>query len=301
MGAYKKVEIDYEDKIAKDYNAWYHQTPIQKYHARDFVKYIKKEMRKNDQVLDLGCGPASLWDELIKIKHIQLIGADVSPKMIQEARKFHPQGRFVVADSEKLLFKDEEFDVVICSSVLHHLPSPNKSLKEITRVLKPYGTLIGREPQTDPFLKGVSPWLTGAIMGLVHLMRRREHHSPPKEPPIHKHHKCYDIKEFSDFVEKNNLVIQDIKSKFPFSSNFADMRSRLGSRMILKVDKTLKNHKGNQFFYKAIKYGYGRKEIIFNVYQYLRILEKESNKSSIKLAKILVWLALGLDLALPKK
>ncbi len=301
MKNYKKAEIDYENKMAQHYDRWYHSAPIQQYHGRDFVDYFKREIRIGDKVLDLGCGPASLWPYLKKIRGITLIGADISPAMIREAKKRFPFDKFVVADSEKLSFKDEEFDVVICSSVLHHLPTPNKSLMEIARVLKPYGTLIGREPQQDTFLRDANSHLTGAIMDLVHLVRRRERNTPPKEPSIHQYHKCFDIKEFSVFVENNNLIIQDIKSKYPFSSNFTDMRSRAGAKMILQVDKKLKNHKGNQFFYKAVKYGFGRKEVILNINEYLKTLEKESNKNQVKLAKIVVWLALGLDLILPKK
>ena len=124
MEDYKKKEIKYEKNIAKDYNQFYYSNPIQKYQIKDFVRYVRKSIQRGDKVLDLGCGPASLWRELTKIKEIKLIGADISSKMITEAKKLYPKGRFIVADSEKLPLADEEFDVVICSSIFHHLPGP---------------------------------------------------------------------------------------------------------------------------------------------------------------------------------
>jgi len=300
MKDYKKAEIEYEKKIAQDYNCWYHSTPIAKAHDHDFVNYLKKEIQKGDRVLDLGCGPASLWSYLTKIKGIELVGADISAAMIKEAKKLYPQGKFMVANAEKLPFKNEEFEVVICSSALHHLPSPQKAFKEIRRILKPYGKLIGREPQNDQFVKETSPSLSGAIMSLMHMIYRRQKTVIIKEPKIHQFHHAFDIRQFVDDLA-SYFVVHDIVSKFPFSSLFMRVSGLFLGRIILQTDKFLFYYKGDQFFYKAVKDGYDRTEVLANVNGYLRELEKSSQKPPLKFVKRLIWLSIILDLILPKK
>ncbi len=303
MENYKKSEIDYEKKIAKNYNKLYHSQPITKKYDLDFTNYVKKNVRKNDKVLDLGCGPASLWPELTKIKKIGLIGCDISPEMIKEARKYFPKNKFIVADSEKLPFKDEEFDMVICSSVLHHMPSPNKTFNEIKRILKPYGKVVGREPNDDHALDQVDPWITGAIASLSHLITRKEKFTTPKEPNVHKFHKNYKI---ADFI-KNDLghffVIKDVVSKYPFSYLFVRINNAFYGNIILKTDQFLDNYKGNQFFYLAIKDGYGKSEVLSYINTYLKKLQENSNskKVPLKFVKRLILLTAFFDLILPKK
>ncbi len=45
--------------------------------------------------------------------------------------------------------KDDQFDIVICSHILEHVPSPNQALKEIMRVLKAGGFAIIMVPLFD--------------------------------------------------------------------------------------------------------------------------------------------------------
>lgn len=301
MQDYKKAEIEFEDKIAKDYNHWYHNSPIAKFYDQDFVNYVKKNINNGDKVLDLGCAAASLWKFLTKIKGIELVGADVSPKMVNEAKKLFPQGKFVVSDSEKLPFNNEEFDIVICSSVLHHLPSPGQTFKEIRRVLKPYGKLIGREPQDDQFVKETDPWIAGAISSLMHLIMRKQRITDIKEPKIHEHHHAYKIKEFVVKDLSSFFVVKDIISKYPFSSLFNKIDKHFHGWIITKTDDFFEYYKGNQFFYLAIKDGYGKTEVLSYINIYLKKLEVTSKKPPLKFIKRLIWLTAIFDLILPKK
>ncbi len=90
-------------------------------------------------VVDLGCGTGDLLSDLQKISKVT-IGVDKSAKMLEEARK-----RFLRCEShidlrigeiEHLPLGDGEADIAIINMVLHHLPSPLSSLKEINRILK---------------------------------------------------------------------------------------------------------------------------------------------------------------------
>ncbi len=52
----------------------------------------------------------------------------------------------VKTDIRNMVFKDEEFDFVICNHVLEHIDDEQKAMKEILRVLKPGGKAILQVP-----------------------------------------------------------------------------------------------------------------------------------------------------------
>ena len=108
------------------------------------------ELKPGERVLDVGCGPGSLTIPAAKAvgKEGQVAGIDASPEMIGVAKgKAGKQGLeidFRVAPIEALPFEDGEFDVVLSSLMLHHLPDEVKvqGLGQVLRVLKPGGRLI---------------------------------------------------------------------------------------------------------------------------------------------------------------
>jgi ubiquinone/menaquinone biosynthesis C-methylase UbiE len=96
------------------------------------------------RVLELGCGPASLWKEnLGKVKTgCRLILTDFSPGMVHEAAQIDdPQQRFsfAAADAQTLPFPSASFDIVIANHMLYHVPDLDRALSEIRRVLRPDG------------------------------------------------------------------------------------------------------------------------------------------------------------------
>lgn len=109
-------------------------------------------------VLDIGCGPAVLTEELLK-KGCKVWNSDISPVMVDKARqrlrfiKGAENVRLNVGDIENLEFKDNFFDFVLCIGVLEYLTDDNKALNEIFRVLKPGGYAILSVPNmASPFV-----------------------------------------------------------------------------------------------------------------------------------------------------
>lgn len=91
------------------------------------------EKFKKGSVLDLGCGTG------FHLKHAN-IGLDISIEMLKRAKKQKP---LVLGDGEKLPFKSEIFDTVLCMlSTINLCKNPKKIAEEIKRVLKPNGILI---------------------------------------------------------------------------------------------------------------------------------------------------------------
>lgn len=122
-----------------------------------------------DSVLDVGCGTGSL---AIAAKAKagpdgEVHGIDAAPEMIEVARqKAGKKGLdvgFQVGLIEEMPFPDGQFDIVLNSFVLHHLPHDlkRKGFAEIRRVLKPGGRFLAAD------LAGRSDSLIGHLMSTL--------------------------------------------------------------------------------------------------------------------------------------
>jgi SAM-dependent methyltransferase len=75
----------------------------------------------------------------------RVVGIDVSPSFVAEARRRNPTLDGQVADVRELPFETATFDVVVSNSTLDHfetLADLDMSLRELARVLRPEGTLL---------------------------------------------------------------------------------------------------------------------------------------------------------------
>lgn len=103
-----------------------------------------KEAR-GKSVLDVGCGIG--W---ISMKYAEvganLVSFDVSSNSLRLARLQLANRRCkfqsLVANAEHMPFGDNQFDLVVCGGVLHHVPDMDAAIREIYRVLKPGGEAL---------------------------------------------------------------------------------------------------------------------------------------------------------------
>ena len=105
--------------------------------------FEKIDFSKVNRLLELGCGNGKLWQEnKIDLRNREIFLSDISEGMVEEVRnKLGSDFNCIVADAEKIPFKDAYFDSVIANHVLFYLNDLNQGLKEVSRVLKPNGVL----------------------------------------------------------------------------------------------------------------------------------------------------------------
>lgn len=115
------------------------QNPVQKFLINNFLAAFLKEAGKlNPQsILDVGCGEGFTLENLRKNKiGKELAGIDFSKHAIEIGNKMHPSLSLKYGTIYHLPFKDNSFDLVICSEVLEHLEHPEKALLELERVTR---------------------------------------------------------------------------------------------------------------------------------------------------------------------
>lgn len=106
-------------------------------------------LHTGDRVLDVGCGTGVLTCMAAEAVGPtgSVTGVDPSTRMLRQARKnaahMDANPEFKLDVIERLPFEAEQFDVVLSSMMLHHLPAELKQegLREVHRVLKPGGRL----------------------------------------------------------------------------------------------------------------------------------------------------------------
>ncbi|MCH7641600.1 class I SAM-dependent methyltransferase, partial [Patescibacteria group bacterium] len=101
---------------------------------------------KGGLFLDVGCGTGLILRHLPKGS----VGVDINPRSIERARVHAPKSKLIIADIEKLPFKDSTFSTIVCTDVLEHVLVPNKALGELYRILQPKGKIIGTVPGRSP-------------------------------------------------------------------------------------------------------------------------------------------------------
>jgi len=114
--------------------------------------------RGGDRLLEIGCGIGIFTGRVADGSGAGVIGVDVSPDLVAEARRRRPALRFEIADAHALPFPDAAFTGVFGSSVLHHLEL-DPALSEVRRVLAPGGRAVFAEPNLANPLVFAQKWI----------------------------------------------------------------------------------------------------------------------------------------------
>jgi SAM-dependent methyltransferase len=119
------------------------------------------DIRRGHLVLDLGCGEGRHTYEALR-RGAHVIGLDLDARVLPDVRAMcagmaiegeadpRQTAAFARGDATKLPFADGAFDRIIVSEVLEHIPSDERAMTEIARILKPGGLAAVSVPRWWP-------------------------------------------------------------------------------------------------------------------------------------------------------
>ena len=99
-------------------------------------------IKKNSEILDVGCGQGAFLEQIKEYKSIS--GIDSSENAVINL-KTKTKGDFRVSQANNLPFDDNSFDIVICFSIFHYFESiyySKQVINELIRVTKPLGQIL---------------------------------------------------------------------------------------------------------------------------------------------------------------
>jgi len=131
---------------------------IRRMNYTDFISLIKEENRppggkktiqeillnsfikKEDKVLEVGCTNGFTSLEIARILGCDVLGIDINKNSLLNAKKRVRKEKvhFQYGDACKIPFRDESFDLVICSNATSFMGRKTEAIKEYIRVLKPW-------------------------------------------------------------------------------------------------------------------------------------------------------------------
>jgi ubiquinone/menaquinone biosynthesis C-methylase UbiE/uncharacterized protein YbaR (Trm112 family) len=154
----QQTHFDWYAQNSKQSYSEYEQTPF--WLAADRLAFDKwrKDIGSGKRLMDVGCAQGRSTFKLMDLD-ISIIGMDISKHLVRQALdryrrgKFTAKATFLVADASSLPLINNTVDFVLIYGVLHHLPDPQKTCREVARVLKPGGVYFGSENNQTIFRK----------------------------------------------------------------------------------------------------------------------------------------------------
>lgn len=124
------------------WNFWakrYNKLWVQRYSLRPTREYILSLFSENTiskKVLDLGCGPGELINELfVKNPNLDIVGLDFSEGMLNVSKENNPNSRHILMDVEDLHKLDEKFNIIISTHSFPYYKNPEKVIKDLHNIL----------------------------------------------------------------------------------------------------------------------------------------------------------------------
>ena len=232
----KKFSYDLQSKKVNNffYNNPWRYPETRKIAFLEKIEFIKKYLKKNSNILDVGCGGGSLSLELARSGH-KITGIDISEKSIKIAKhtaknalkkKFYNKIRFLNKSFDQVDIKNnEKYDAVVFFKTLHHLQNTKKVIHKTRSILKKNGRIIVVEPLRDNISKinVAFAFLARALLETWEKSNRKikkyqniENNFQKlfKEYTYQLSKKGYDQSPFDNSISSSNDVIKQIKKFF---------------------------------------------------------------------------------------
>ena len=134
---------DFWDRFADRYDVWY-QGPEVEREDRTVYEQIKRSLKQDRarSLVDVGCGTGVLLDQLDgEFPDLEIVGLDVSPRMISEAVRKHPSKAFLTADMDRRFNLGRTFDLAVCNFSFNYFMRPEIAVENLLRLIRHGGLL----------------------------------------------------------------------------------------------------------------------------------------------------------------
>ncbi|HEX5809210.1 MAG TPA: class I SAM-dependent methyltransferase [Anaerolineales bacterium] len=131
------------DRVAADYAEKYKDEMDDKPFDRACLDRLAREAGDLGPICDMGCGPGQIARYLHR-QGVDTLGVDLSPLMVAEAQRLNPEIPFHQGDMLALPDADNSWGGIAAFYCIIHIPRARvpDALREMKRVLKPYGVLL---------------------------------------------------------------------------------------------------------------------------------------------------------------
>lgn len=150
-------QVDEDIKAYASGEAWLMESPNPSFH----LYWPHDEMTDDLDILIAGCGTQQAAQIAAGIPNARIVATDISDNSLAETKRLADR-----IDAKNLTLKKcaieeiaslkQDFDLVICTGVLHHLESPDIGLAALKNVLRPDGAmhlmLYGRYGRTGVYM-----------------------------------------------------------------------------------------------------------------------------------------------------
>jgi SAM-dependent methyltransferase len=141
---YEKISSDHVGKLKKTGENPFIEEKLWKETEDSTAALIEKYSEDGQKILDVGVGLGRL---LSKFPNLDKYGLDISSSYLKLVSEKNIQCCY--SKIEDMPYKDEFFDIIVCTDVLEHVLDLNLAVTNILRVLKKDGILIIRVPYKE--------------------------------------------------------------------------------------------------------------------------------------------------------
>jgi ubiquinone/menaquinone biosynthesis C-methylase UbiE len=163
--------------VADGYDAWartYDSEDNGCFPMRDDVLAPMLDRLSPGRVLDAACGTGAVASQLIERGH-DVVGIDISPAMLDRARKAVPGATLLLGDVTSIPLPDSDVDHVVCSLATTHVADLARFFAEAARIMRSGGHLLVLDTRTHftgsskyPLIQHVPDGRVGYIAGYNH-------------------------------------------------------------------------------------------------------------------------------------
>jgi ubiquinone/menaquinone biosynthesis C-methylase UbiE len=110
---------------------------------RQVLDRFARQVREVGPACDMGCGPGHVA-RYLHSQGLPVCGVDLSPGMIEQARKLNPEIEFNLGNMASLEIEEETWGGIAAFYSIIHIPPAEvvQALHELKRVLRPAGMLL---------------------------------------------------------------------------------------------------------------------------------------------------------------